>query len=188
MGSRGQVFAHDTDRKRMKDLWPRIKRAKAHNIQVIDPADLATHDVLRQGVDCVMVDAPCTGTGTWRRHPDTKWRVTPNAFAQRLDEQRTVLIQGAKCVKPGGRLVYVTCSVLAEENENQIANFLTQAADFKALSHDELNHFIERKERPISLPSITTAGHATGALGLRMTPKSSETDGFFIACLERAVA
>ena len=72
----------------------------------------------------MLVDAPCTGTGTWRRNPDAKWRVRPGALDQRIKEQDAVLAQAATYVKPGGRLVYVTCSLLAEENEGRVEAFL----------------------------------------------------------------
>jgi 16S rRNA (cytosine967-C5)-methyltransferase len=188
MGGKGQVFAHDIDRRRMKDIWPRIKRSKAHNIQVVDPDALATHEIAAQGVDCVLVDAPCTGTGTWRRHPDTKWRVSETALTTRIEEQKTVLNQAAGFVKPGGRLAYITCSLLAEENEDQLVAFLHEHPDFKAETAEAMVASVKRDEVPDTLPSIAVDGFAPGALGLRLTPATSETDGFFIACLTRGPA
>jgi len=188
MGGKGQVFAHDIDRRRMKDIWPRIKRSKAHNIQVVDPGALASHEITTQGVDCVVVDAPCTGTGTWRRHPDTKWRVSETALQTRMQEQQTILKQAAAYVKPGGRLAYITCSLLAEENETQFLEFLGQNADFKAQSAHNLIQSLGRDEVPAYLPSISVGDHAVGDLGLRLTPATSGTDGFFIACLTRETA
>lgn len=188
MGGKGQVFAHDIDRRRMKDIWPRIKRSKAHNIQVVDPDALASHEITTQGVDCVVVDAPCTGTGTWRRHPDTKWRVSETALQTRMQEQQTILKQAAAYVKPGGRLAYITCSLLAEENETQLLGFLGQNADFKALNAQNLIQSLGRDETPAYLPSISVGDHAAGDLGVRLTPATSGTDGFFIACLTRETA
>ncbi len=185
MGGRGQVFAHDIDRRRMKDLWPRVKRAKAHNIQVIDPDALATHDLSEHGADIVVVDAPCTSTGTWRRHPDTKWRLSEGALQTRLEEQKTVLQQAAALTKPGGRLAYITCSVLAEENEDQLATFLQANPGFAPLSADQMMSALGREALPAILPSIAVGNYASGNLGLRLTPATSATDGFFIACLER---
>lgn len=188
MGGKGQVFAHDIDRRRMKDIWPRIKRAKAHNIQVVDPDALAAHEIASQGVDCVVVDAPCTGTGTWRRHPDTKWRVSESALATRIQEQKTVLNQAAGFVKPGGRLAYITCSLLAEENEDQLVAFLRDHPDFKAENVATMIAALGRNEVPDTLPSIAVEDYEAGALGLRLTPAKSQTDGFFIACLTRGLA
>ncbi len=185
MCGKGQVFAHDIDRRRMKDIWPRIKRAKAHNIQVVDPDALESHEIATQGVDCVVVDAPCTGTGTWRRHPDTKWRVSETALSTRTEEQKTVLNQAAGFVKPGGRLAYITCSLLAEENEDQLVAFLSDHPDFKAENAETMIAALGRDEVPDTLPSIAVNGFDEGSLGLRLTPATSTTDGFFIACLTR---
>jgi 16S rRNA (cytosine967-C5)-methyltransferase len=157
MGGKGQVFAHDIDRRRMKDIWPRIKRSKAHNIQVVDPDALATHEIAAQGVDCVLVDAPCTGTGTWRRHPDTKWRVSETALQTRIEEQKTVLNQAAGFVKAGGRLAYITCSLLAEENEDQLVAFLREHPDFKAETSDMMVASLGRDDIPAH-PAIHRRG------------------------------
>ena len=78
----------------------------------------------------VLIDAPCTGTGTWRRHPDAKWRIAPGALEQRIAEQRELLDKAPRFVKPGGRIVYVTCSLLRDENEAQIARFLEDTCGF----------------------------------------------------------
>ena len=188
MGGKGQVFAHDIDRGRMKDIWPRIKRAKAHNIQVVDRDALATHEIATQGVDCVLVDAPCTGTGTWRRHPDTKWRLAESALTLRLEEQKTVLDQAAAFTKPGGRLVYVTCSLLAEENEDQLIAFLAEHPEFTPQPAADLIASLGRESVPGYRPSIAAGSFAEGALGLRLSPATSDTDGFFIARLERMTA
>ena len=186
MEGKGQVFAHDIDRRRMKDLWPRVKRAKAHNIQVIDPDALASHELAERGADCVVVDAPCTGTGTWRRHPDTKWRVSESALASRINEQAAVLEQATGLVKPGGRLAYITCSLLAEENEDRLVPFLRDHPDFTPQSADVMMSALGRETVPRGLPSLAVEGYETGALGLRLTPATSGTDGFFIACLIRS--
>ena len=109
----------------------RIKRAGTRNVQVrAAGADLSD---LRGEMDRVMVDAPCTGTGTWRRRPDIKWRRTEHALADRRTEQAAILRDAADFVKSGGRLVYVTCSVLPEENQDQVAAFLADRPDFAAI-------------------------------------------------------
>lgn len=188
MAGQGQVFAHDADRRRMADLWPRVKRSGAHNIQVIDPDALERHELSSHGADCVLLDAPCTGTGTWRRSPDTKWRVAEGSLADRMAEQNIVLAQGAKLVRPGGRLVYITCSLLAEENEDRVVAFLASHGDFAPMAAEALMGSLDRPDVPRWLPSVALDRHAGGALGIRLTPLTSATDGFFIACMTRAGA
>lgn len=185
MEGKGQVFAHDIDRYRMTDLWPRVKRSGAHNIQVIDHDALASHEITKSGADCVLVDAPCTGSGTWRRHPDTKWRVSETTLETRIGEQDQVLSQGAELTKPGGRLVYITCSLTAEENEDRLAAFLATHTDFSPTSATDLMAGLGREAVPDFLPSIALDSFEAGALGLRLTPATSGTDGFFIACLTK---
>jgi len=121
-------------------------------------------------MDVVFIDAPCSGTGSWRRHPDTKWRLTPDTLARRQADQDQVLNDGAGFVKAGGRLVYVTCSVLPEEDEDRVAAFLERRPDFArkpATEDPELTRF------------LTAAGD------LRLTPFNAGTDGFYVAVLER---
>lgn len=185
MGGKGQVFAYDIDRHRMKDLWPRVKRSSLHNIQVIEPGKLDSHELAKNGADCVVIDAPCTGTGTWRRHPDTKWRLSEATLKDRMDDQKIILDQAANIVKPGGRLAYITCSLLAEENEDQLATFLKNHADFTPQNAPAMMASLGRDEVPNYLLSIAVDGFEAGALGLRLTPETSGTDGFFIACLTR---
>ncbi|MGD9816995.1 MAG: RsmB/NOP family class I SAM-dependent RNA methyltransferase [Hyphomonadaceae bacterium] len=170
MDNKGQIFAHDVDGRRLAPLKQRADRAGARNIQIRAP--MRTKDALGDLVgrmDVVLVDAPCTGSGTWRRSPDSKWRLRPNALAKRLDEQRQAFALAAPLVKPGGRLVYVTCSVLPEENEDQVAAFLAANAAFAPdqLSGDD----IPARRR----------GHA-----LQFTPLQTGCDGFFVAAFRRS--
>ena len=121
MENHGQIYATDIDKRRLAPIHDRIARAGARNIQVRTPRGAA--DVLADlagRADLVLIDAPCTGTGTWRRNPDAKWRVRPGALAERLKEQAPLLDRAAALVKPGGRIAYVTCSVLSEENGDQV--------------------------------------------------------------------
>ena len=169
MENKGQIYAYDVDTRRLAPLKERADRAGAHNVQIRTP--MRTKDALedlRGKMDLVLVDAPCTGSGTWRRNPDSKWRLRPNAFATRLKEQAEALALAAPLVKVGGRLVYVTCSVLPQENEDQIAAFLASYADFKAVG-------LARDDIP---------GYARG-LALQMTPLKTGCDGFFVAALEK---
>jgi 16S rRNA (cytosine967-C5)-methyltransferase len=169
MQNKGQIFAHDVDGARLAPLKQRLDRAGARNVQIRAPA--RTRDVLedlRGRMDLVLVDAPCTGSGTWRRSPDSKWRLRPNALAKRLEEQRAALALAAPLVKRGGRLVYVTCSVLPEENEDQVAAFVAAQPEFA----------------PDVLAQMAAPGHARVA-ALQMTPRLTGCDGFYVAALRR---
>lgn len=120
-------------------------------------------------MDVVFVDAPCTGSGTWRRSPDSKWRLRPNALAKRLEEQQQALALAAPLVKPGGRLVYVTCSVLPEENEDAVAAFLGAYTEFAPVGLE-----------PAGLPAYERQ------IGVQMTPLKTGCDGFYVAVLQRS--
>lgn len=168
MQNKGQIFAHDVDGRRLAPLRERLERAGVRNAQIRPPQ--RTKDALgdlEARMDVVLVDAPCTGSGTWRRSPDSKWRLRPNALVKRQEEQRAALAMAAPLVKPGGRLVYVTCSVLPEENEDQAAAFLAAYTDFA----------------PVGLSGAFPAHKR--AVGLQMTPLSTGCDGFYVAVLQR---
>src|SRR6185437_2709120 len=179
MQNTGQLYAYDADRHQLKPIFERIKRAGVRNVQVLRAGDEKALEALGARFDVVMADAPCTGSGTWRRRPDAKWRLKPEALAARITEQRAVLARGAELVKPGGRLVYVTCSILPEENTEQIALFLKGRADFQLLPTAEVWGTGMPGEPP---PSAN--GHADSLL---LTPARHGTDGFFIAILSRTV-
>src|SRR4029453_16808261 len=113
MENRGQIYATDTDKRRLAPIHARLQRGGGRRVRVRPPK--ASADVLADLVgraDLILVDAPCTGSGAWRRNPDAKWRVRPGALAQRTAEQAGVLDRAAALVRPGGRIVYITCSVL----------------------------------------------------------------------------
>ena len=180
MNNRGQIHACDTDRRRLGKLMPRAQRAGARNIQtrVLTPeafadgvdADLAE---LAGKMDCVLVDAPCSGTGAWRRNPDARWRLTPELLESYVEAQNEVLARAAIALKPGGRLVYVTCSVLPVENEARIAAFLVAHPDFV------LRNWQEFWPVGLDLPNCPKGG------ALRLSPASNGTDGFYVAILKR---
>ncbi len=130
MQNTGQIYAYDSDKKQLRPIFERLKRAGARNVQVLDAGDERALAALGPRFDLVLVDAPCTGSGTWRRKPDAKWRVKPGNLVERQAEQDRVLQLGAGMVKPGGALVYVTCSVLPEENRDRVGAFLAQHSEF----------------------------------------------------------
>ncbi len=169
MQNKGQIFAHDIDGRRLAPLKERLDRAGVRNVQIRTP--MRTKDALidlRDRMDVVFVDAPCTGSGTWRRSPDSKWRLRPNALAKRLEEQQQALALAAPLVKPGGRLVYVTCSVLPEENEDAVGTFLASYAGFAPVGLD------------VDFPA------SERSVGIQMTPLQTGCDGFYVAVLKRA--
>ena len=178
MQNTGQIYAFDEDRTRLKPIFERVKRAGVRNVQILRAGDKAALDALGPKFDVVLVDAPCTGTGTWRRRPDSKWRLKPAALAERQNQQREVLALAARHVKPGGRLVYVTCSVLPQENDAQVAAFLTNRADFRPIPVAQVWHEVLPGNPPISADG--------GESQLLLSPAAHGTDGFFIAVLERA--
>ncbi|MGH6972377.1 MAG: RsmB/NOP family class I SAM-dependent RNA methyltransferase, partial [Caulobacteraceae bacterium] len=124
MENTGQLYAYDADARRLAETVRRAQRAGVRNLQVRSPIAPAALAGLEARMDLVFVDAPCTGSGTWRRHPDAKWRLTEAQLHRRMGEQDAVLAAAQAFVKPGGRLVYVTCSLLVEENEDRVAAFL----------------------------------------------------------------
>ena len=132
MENHGQIYATDNDARRLAPIHDRLTRAGVRNVQVRTPrarADAVTD--LDGKIDCVLVDAPCTGIGTWRRNPDAKWRLRPGSLEVRRNEQATVLDRAAQLVKPGGRIVYITCSILPEENDDALEAFLQRQEGFK---------------------------------------------------------
>jgi len=178
MNNKGQIFATDSDQRRLAPIHERITRAGVHNVQVRSPKlGQMPLDDLTGKMDLVLVDAPCTGTGTWRRHPDAKWRMRPNALDLRIGEQREVLENAARFVKPGGRLVYITCSLLDAENGGQMADFVARHPHFTPVDPAE-------NARLCGLAELAPHRDPRG-LGLLLTPYRTGTDGFFVSCLTR---
>ncbi len=169
MQNKGQIFAHDIEGRRLAPMKERLDRAGVRNVQIRAPMRTkhALAD-LRDKMDVVLVDAPCTGSGTWRRSPDSKWRLRPNALGKRLEEQQQALAMAAPLVKPGGRLIYVTCSVLPEENEDAVTSFLASYSGFT----------------PVGLEVDFPASERS--VGIQMTPLQTGCDGFYVAVLKRA--
>jgi 16S rRNA (cytosine967-C5)-methyltransferase len=177
MDNHGQIYATDREARRLAPLHARLERGGTRNVQIRTPR--RGSDVLADlegRCDLVLVDAPCTGTGTWRRNPDAKWRIRPGALEQRIKQQDAVLDQAARFVKPGGRIVYVTCSLLAAENEERIAAFLARRADFAAIDSTTL----------VAAARLPGLAAFTAAHSVHLSPLKSGTDGFFIAGVRRA--
>ncbi|ODT75273.1 MAG: MFS transporter [Pelagibacterium sp. SCN 64-44] len=177
MGNSGQIFAYDADRNRLAPIYDRLKRNGVRNAQVRAPNPGALDDLVGR-MDRVVVDAPCTGTGTWRRRPDTKWKLTPDLVAQRQTEQSALLTEAAGYLKPGGTLAYITCSILPEENDDRIAAFLAENPGFESLD-------IAAAWRRALITDLP-AGLASAGGGLCLTPRRTGTDGFYIHLLRKA--
>lgn len=169
MDNRGILLASDTDRARLSRLAPRADRAGVSIIETVllDPGREA--DALAEWsgkADAVLVDAPCSGTGTWRRNPEARWRLTEAQLARYAALQVRLLDLAATLVRPGGRLVYVTCSLLDAEGADQVAGFLVRHSEWSSAS------------------PMLAAGSPRGG-GLRLSPSRDGTDGFFVAILTR---
>ncbi|MBE7219720.1 MAG: RsmB/NOP family class I SAM-dependent RNA methyltransferase [Caulobacteraceae bacterium] len=179
MANKGQIYAADSDGRRLTPIYDRLARADARNVQVRAPRGQA--DVLSDLVgrcDLVLVDAPCTGTGTWRRNPDAKWRLRPGALEQRAKAQDEVLAAAVRYLKPGGRLVYVTCSVLRGENEDRVAALLDAQPDLLPVDAGVM-------ASRAGVPELGAQASRLGP-GLRLTPRATGTDGFYVAALAKA--
>lgn len=175
MENRGQVFAYDSEKARLAPIFDRLKRSENRNVQVIAKAhDLAA---LEGQMDLVLVDAPCTGSGTWRRRPDAKWRLSEKQLGVRTAEQKAILDAASVYVKPGGRLVYITCSVFPAENAEQTDAFLARTPDFAPVDHQALweGHFPGGAE----LARIDRTG------GISLSPMRTGTDGFYFSALQK---
>ena len=173
MRGTGRVYAMDVSARRLADLSPRAVRAGVSNIHPIvlsGEGDVRARRLAGK-LDRVLVDAPCSGFGTLRRNPDLKWRHDARAVSELAAKQARILRAASRLVKPGGRLVYATCSLLAEENDAVADRFSAEHPDFKALSCDEL----------LAAQRI----HMELGERLRLWPHLHGTDGFFAAAFER---
>jgi 16S rRNA (cytosine967-C5)-methyltransferase len=180
MENRGQLYATDSDKRRLAPIHERLERAGAHNVQVRTPrAQENLLADLQNRADLVLIDAPCTGIGTWRRNPDAKWRVRPGALELRLEEQVEVLDRAAALVKPGGRIAYITCSLLAEENGDQARAFLGRHGDFALVPPTEVTSALDERGHVFRRAALMSEE------GVLMTPRRTDTDGFYVAVLIR---
>ncbi len=170
MRNSGRIIATDTDRTRLQRLPPRADRAGVTiaETRLLNPGqEAAALADLAGTADVVLVDAPCSGTGTWRRNPEARWRLTPERIGRLVAMQAHVLDVGAPLVRPGGALVYIVCSLLDDEGPQQVDRFLAAHRGFSVA------------------PLAIGAGGPRGP-GVRLTPASDLTDGFFVARLIRA--
>jgi len=176
MAGQGRLLAMDSDQARLDRGAIRMKRAGADFVERRPEKDLAAAADLSEAFDRVLVDAPCSGSGAWRRHPDARWRLTPEALESYVSAQHGLLRAAAKLVRPGGRLIYVTCSLLPEENQAQAEAFLAETPGFTALPVGEV------------WAQVLAAPYPGGAPWLTLTPARHGTDGFFVGIFEREVA
>ena len=180
MENRGQLYATDSDKRRLAPIHDRLARSGARNVQVRTPKSVGTELAdLADRADLVLIDAPCTGIGAWRRNPDAKWRVRPGALALRLEEQAAALDRAVDLVKPGGRIAYVTCSVLAEENGDQVRAFLARHSDFDLMPPGEVAGALGERAYLFRRAVLMSEE------GLLMTPRRTDTDGFYVSLLVR---
>ena len=175
MRNTGRLYAFDVSEKRLFNLGKRLKRSGLSNLnaQSISSENDPKLKRLNGKFDRVLVDAPCTGLGTLRRNPDLKWRQTPEDLAELTEKQAKILARAARLTKVGGRLIYSTCSLLKDENENIAESFLATHVDFKLLNAAEI-----LSQQQINLD--------TGKY-LKLLPHLHQTDGFFAAVFEKIV-
>jgi len=171
MQGQGRLVASDVVNKRLENIRPRLERAGVEAELVLIGQNGGGLEDLNDAADLVLVDAPCSGAGTWRRHPEDAWRLTAEEVERLHGLQTRIMSQAAKLVKVGGRIAYVTCSMLSRENEDTAAAFEAAHPNFKPIALSEDMHAV----------ASLAKGHT-----LRMSPASTGTDGFFFALYERA--
>lgn len=169
LNNKGHILAHDINAKRLEAIKPRLQRLNVKNIELTDIVASTDRDF-----DRFIIDAPCSGTGTWRRAPDGKFRLSPGLLKGLTQTQEELLSLGAEKTKSGGRLIYITCSILPDEDEEVIDKFLNTHPEFSPVNMKEL------WEQKTGLPYP----HKSEKY-LKMSPLSTGTDGFFICVLQK---
>jgi 16S rRNA (cytosine967-C5)-methyltransferase len=180
MQGKGRLIATDHDKRQLAPIYERLSRAGVHNCDVRTPK--GPNDTLldiHASADLVLIDAPCTGTGTWRRNPDAKWRMRPGALEVRLKDQATVLDRAATLVKPGGRIAYITCSVLPPENGDQVRGLIARHPEFTVVPPSQVVTVLGDKAEQFAAATLQSPE------GLLMTPRRTGTDGFFVSVVKR---
>lgn len=172
------IIAYDVDPNRIAPIHDRLRRAGAASVEVrtTRKGPPALSDIAGK-MDIVLVDAPCTGSGTWRRAPDTKWRLTPQNLEKRQGDQQAALRLGAPLVKKGGSLCYVTCSILPQENDQSIEWFLAENNGFAV---KDISKHLQQLGLEYLLEHVIVTKY-----GIQFTPFTSGTDGFYFALLEK---
>ncbi len=178
MNNKGQIYAYDNNYHRLKDLKPRAKRADAHILQVrqLDTAGGKRDKILSEHIghmDRVILDVPCSGSGVWRRNPELKWRLTEGKLGQYCRIQKHLISEGWGFVKPGGRMIYMTCSLFGDENEQQVTEFLKGHEEAKLVPFTDVYKTTDLKTLS-SLPDC-----------LALSPHTHGTDGFFVAIFQK---
>ena len=180
MQGKGRLIATDHDKRQLAPIYERLSRAGVHNADIRAPkGEGDTLRDIRASADLVLIDAPCTGTGTWRRNPDAKWRMRPGALEIRLKDQIEVLDRAAALVKPGGRIAYITCSVLPPENGDQVRAFVARHPDFAVVPPAQTMTVLWDKAEEFGAATLQSPE------GLLMTPRRTGTDGFFVSLLKK---
>ena len=171
MQGKGRILAWDISEARLSQLPKRLTRAGVHNVQARALASESDPFIKRHkdSADWVLLDVPCTGSGTWRRNPDLKWRTEEKDLTEMTAIQKKIIESASRLVKPGGRLVYATCSLFEEENEGQVEAFLGAHPEFSV--------------EPVTRPNIPMNAVSNGFL--RLLPHQHDTDGFFAAILKK---
>lgn len=170
MKNKGRLEALDINEHRLEEVRPRLIRAGVHNCRATLLKNENDNWVKRHAgqIDTVLVDAPCSGSGTWRRNPDAKWRLTPTRLQELTEIQSSILASAAHLVKPGGRMIYATCSLLKAENDDRVTDFLTHHPDFT-----------------LQLVEQAWTGSPFKGESLHLSPAKEGCDGFFAAVFQR---
>ena len=180
MQGKGRLIATDRDKRQLAPIHERLSRAGVHNAEVRAPKGEAEPLAdIKASADLVVIDAPCSGTGTWRRNPDAKWRMRPGALEIRLKDQIEVLDRASAMVKAGGRIAYITCSVLPIENSEQVQRFITRHPEFSVQPPEQTASVLWDKAEAFAEAALRTDE------GWLMTPRRTGTDGFFVSVLRR---
>jgi 16S rRNA (cytosine967-C5)-methyltransferase len=188
MQGKGRLIATDRDKRQLAPIHERLSRAGVHNADVRSPkgshkgSPMGAADPLadiKASADLVMIDAPCTGTGTWRRNPDAKWRMRPGALEIRVKDQAEALDRAAGLVKPGGRIAYITCSVLKVENGEQMRSFIARHPGFSVVPPEQTASVLRDKADAFAQAALASPE------GWLMTPRRTGTDGFFVSVLKK---
>jgi 16S rRNA (cytosine967-C5)-methyltransferase len=181
MQGKGRLIATDRDKRQLAPIHERLSRAGVHNADVRSPKGAADPLAdIKASADLVMIDAPCTGTGTWRRNPDAKWRMRPGALEIRVKDQAEALDRAAALVKPGGRIAYITCSVLKAENGEQMRGFIARHPEFSVVPPEQTACVLRDKAEAFAQAALASPE------GWLMTPRRTGTDGFFVSVLRKA--